>query len=166
MPTETALLKADFINPFVSSSLNVLQTMARVTPKVGKAYLKESRSTWGVVSGVIGMAGNKVTGNVILSFDQPCILEIVSNMLMEQFETISADVVDAVGELTNMITGGAKTQLGELGYVFEMATPMMITGQNIELSQLSKAPVVVLPFDTSAGRFVIEASFAPAKGAE
>jgi len=157
----SSTFNADFINPFINSAINVMKTMASIDPKPGKPYLKNSHSTWGMVTGVIGMTGEKLIGNMVLSFDQPCILEIVSAMLMDQFDKVTPDVVDAVGELTNMITGGAKMQLVELGYKFEMSTPMMITGMNVEISQLTKVPIIVVPFDTLSGRFVIEASFTP-----
>lgn len=156
-------MNVELINPFVKSAVNVLKTMAQAEPVPGKPYLKEGNLTWGVVTGLIGMAGDDVTGNMVVSFDEQAILGIVSKMLMEEFKSLTPDVVDAVGEITNMISGGAKKELSELGFSFNMATPIMITGKSVELSQLSKAPIVVLPFSTDAGQFVIEANLAKVK---
>ena len=156
-------MNVELINPFVKSAVNVLKTMAQTDPQPGKPYLKEGNLTWGVVTGVIGMAGDEVTGNMVVSFDEKSILGIVSKMLMEEFKALSPDVIDAVGEITNMISGGAKKELNEVGFNFNMATPIMVTGKDVELSQLSKAPIVVLPFTTDAGKFVIEANLAKIK---
>ena len=151
-------MKAEFINPFINSTVNVFKTMAQLNPAPGKPYLKHDKVTWGVVSGVIGMAGDKASGNMIISFDEPCILKVVSNMLMEEFTELNNDVLDAVGEITNMISGGARRELGEMGYSFEMAIPIIVRGKDVELTQITKQPILVVPFETENGRFVVEAN--------
>ncbi len=155
-------MNVELINPFIAATVNVLKTMARTDPKHGTPSIKQGSKTWGDVTGLIGMAGDGVCGSLIISFDEPCILKIVSNMLMEDFKEINNDVLDAVGEITNMISGGTKSALSEKGYNFNMATPMMITGKNISLSQLSKTPVITVPFTTEAGQFVVEAHISKA----
>lgn len=154
-------MDATLINPFIESTIAVLKTMAQTNPKPGKPYIKADSKTWGAITGVIGMAGDKMSGNLLISFSQPCILEIVTKMLMEEFKEITPDVSDAVGEITNMITGGTKSRLSEIGYTFEMATPMIITGKDLELKQQTKTPVIVIPFSTDKGEFVVEANLAP-----
>lgn len=146
------------LNPFVGSALNVLKVMAHVDATPGRPEIKEGNVAWGDVSGLIGLAGQGVNGNMIISFDRACILEIVSKMLMEQFLEINDEVIDAVGELTNMICGGTKQALAEQGYQISMATPIMMTGKDIRLSQLSKGPRISIPFSTAAGQFVVEAN--------
>jgi chemotaxis protein CheX len=156
-------MDANLINPFIESTQKVLSTMAQTESKPDKPYLKTNLLTWGAVTGIIGMAGDEYSGNLLISFDEPCILDIVSKMLMEQFTQLTPDVIDAVGEITNMITGGTKNLLSEQGMKFEMATPLVMSGSNIELKQLSPASVLVIPFETSAGKFVVEANLAKRK---
>lgn len=153
-------MKAEFISPFVDSTMNVLTTMCGVNPEPGKPIVKKSASTHGEVTGLIGMAGEQVSGNMLLSFEAPVIIAIVNHMLMEEFDSINDDVLDAVGELTNMISGGAKKLLGEMGYNFEMATPIMIQGTQVELKQLSSATIISIPFHTPHGMFWVEANLA------
>lgn len=156
-------MKAELINPFINATLNVLKTMAQTNATPGKPGLKANNLTSGAVTGVIGMASEALNGNMVISFDQPSILAIVARMLMEEHKEINKDVIDAVGELTNMISGGAKKELSEMGFAFNMATPLMLTGQNIEMTQLSKSPIIVIPFTTPEGKFSVEANLAPAK---
>jgi chemotaxis protein CheX len=107
------------------------------------------------------MASQDLAGNLIISFDKESISGIVSGMLGEEVSGITPDVVDAVGELTNMICGGAKAILGERGYKFDMATPVMLVGENLELCQFSKSPVITIPFKVDCGEFVVEANLYP-----
>lgn len=154
-------MDAKIINPFLNATLNVLKTMASTEATPGKPVAKGSARTFGCVTGVIGMAGDQLTGNLLISFDEPSILAIVSRMLMEQFSTVNQDVVDAVGEITNMVCGGAKKELSEHGFKFELATPIIVTGQNVELQQMSKAPILSIPFKTPEGNFVVDTNLGP-----
>ena len=156
-------MDVEFINPFINATLSTIKTMTQTNPKVGKPYLKTNNLTFGIATGVIGMGGPVVAGNLAISFDEKCILELVSNMFMEEFSEITDEVMDAVGELTNVIAGGAKRELGEKGYSFDMATPIMIKGEKLEVQQFGRAPIIVIPFSTDTGQFVCEANLAKIK---
>ena len=149
-----------YINPFIEQALNVLKMMAQTEAFHGTPSVKTDNSTWGVVTGLIGLAGDNVTGNLIISFDEPCILAIVNKMLMETYTEINDQIVDAVGEMTNMIAGGAKSKLAEEGFSINMATPAMLVGKSIKIAQLTTTPILTIPFETNEGKFVIEASLA------
>lgn len=153
-------MQAELINPFIKATINVLGIMGQTVAEPGKPTVKNDCLSWGTVTGIIGMAGDDVTGNMMISFDEPSILSIVSLMLMEEFKEINKDVVDAVGEITNMICGGTKSILSEQGMVINMASPLVVVGKNVELTQLTKTPVVLIPFTTPAGQFVVEAHLA------
>ena len=67
------------INPFLSATLNVLETMAFIKAEAGKPYLKKDNIAKGDVSGVVGLTGG-ANGTVSVTFDEACILNIVSSM--------------------------------------------------------------------------------------
>ena len=151
-------MNIEFINPFVSAAVNVLRTMAATDLKVGKISKRDDTVTLGEVTGIIGMASQEISGNMVLSFERKTILGIVHRMLMEEFTEINHEVVDAVGELTNMICGGAKGELNKKGYLFDMASPVMVVGKNVEITQMSEGPTMSIPFYTQDGMFVVEAN--------
>jgi len=152
-------MKAEFINPFLTAAKNVLETMAQTQVTPQKPRLKDGTTSYGEVTGIIGMTSSEISGSMIVSFSEKCILKIVANMLMEDpKEKIDDEVVDAVGELTNMICGGAKAQLAKLNHKFDLATPNMVVGKGVEISYYSKAPTIVIPFETPNGSFVVEAN--------
>lgn len=152
-------IRTELIRPFLESVLNVLSTMAFVNAKPGAPFLKKGEEPCGDVSGIIGMAGEDVSGSMALIFPEKVILKIVSSMLGEEFTEISADVMDCVGELTNMISGGARAGLAKLDLKFAMATPTMIKGAAHLVEHKSAAPVVCIPFSIDEGTFWIEATF-------
>ncbi len=154
-------IRADLIRPFLEATLNVLSTMAFVEAKPGSPFLKKGLEPAGDVSGIIGMAGADVSGSMALIFPEKVILKIVSSMLGEEFTEISPDVMDCVGELTNIISGGARAGLAKLDLRFEMATPTMIQGSAHLVEHKSSAPVICIPFEMDEGIFYIEATFAP-----
>jgi chemotaxis protein CheX len=154
-------MKVEFINPFLSATKNVLETMCQTTVKANKPILKEDTRSYGAITGIIGMASETITGCMILSFSESCILRVVANMLYEEPKSkIDDEIVDAVGELTNMICGGAKAQLAKLNHKFDLATPTMVTGKGIEIAYHTDAPTIVIPFNTDYGDFVVEANLA------
>ncbi|MBU0728117.1 MAG: chemotaxis protein CheX [Proteobacteria bacterium] len=151
-------MKAELINPFLNAVKNVIETMAQTKVTALKPKLKDNTVTYGEVTGIIGMASENIAGTMILSFSESCIIDIVANMLMEEPKTkIDAEIVDAVGELTNMICGGAKADLAKLNHKFDLATPTMIVGKGVEISHFSNIPTIVIPFSTEKGPFVVEA---------
>ncbi len=67
-------------------------------------------------------------------------------MVGEEAQTISPEVVDCIGELTNIISGQARVHIEKLGYKLSAALPTVIVGEKVEISFITKVPVVVLPF--------------------
>jgi chemotaxis protein CheX len=152
-------MKVEFINPFLNATKNVLETMCQTAVKANKPSLKQDKYSYGAITGIIGMASATISGCMVLSFSESCILRIVANMLYEEPKAaIDDDIIDAVGELTNMICGGAKAQLAKLNHKFDLATPTMITGKGIEIAYHTEAPTIVIPFSTDHGDFVVEAN--------
>ena len=148
-------MNVQFINPFIETISNILATMASMTCEHGKPYLKEGEDPLGVVTGLIPMEGDAVNGSLAISFNEDTILKISSSMLGEEVAEFDDTCKDLTGELTNMLSGGARKLLWEGGYSFEMATPRMLTGDAPVIHHV-EGPVVVIPFDTKAGEFFIE----------
>lgn len=148
-------MDVNIINPFISATSNVLETMAFTKSEVGKPYLKTDHVAKGDVSGVIGFTG-EANGTMSVTFDELCILKIVSNMFGEKMTELNNDITDAVGELTNMISGQARKGLEELGKKIQGAIPTVISGKNHKLETMTKGPKIAIPFKTEAGSFTIE----------
>ena len=101
-------MKVEFINPFIESTFAVFKAMLNLEPKKDKLYIKENSNPTYDVSGIIGLVGD-VSGSVVISFPEDLVLLMVENFVGEKKETVDDDVVDAVGELVNIIAGNAKS---------------------------------------------------------
>ncbi len=143
------------INPFLNATLNVLETMAFVKAKAEKPYLKKDNVAQGDISVVVDFSGD-AKGTVSVTFDESCILKIVSSMLGEEMKELNSEISDAVGELTNMISSQARQEIEKIGIRLDGATPKVITDKNHELISTVKVPNVAFPFKTDAGSFTIE----------
>jgi chemotaxis protein CheX len=152
-------MNVEFINPFLASLLNVLGTMAQTKLKPGKPRIKTDEVACGDVSGLIGMVGAVTRGSFSITFDESLALTLMERMLGERPDAINDEVTDMVGEITNMVTGGAKNLLGEKGYDFDMATPIVVSGKNHTITHKSEGKKILMPFTSADGNAYIEISF-------
>lgn len=152
-------MEAKFVNPFLSSLLNVLNTMAQLELKPQAPRLKKDDVARGDVSGVIGMIGPTTKGSFSISFDKSLSLEIMNRMLGERPKAITDEVTDMVGEITNMVTGGAKRILADEGYEFNMATPIVVSGPGHTIQHKTDGPKILMPFVSEFGGATIEICF-------
>ncbi len=152
-------MNVNFINPFLESLLNVISTMANMQLTPGKPRIKKDNLAKGDVSGLIGMVGPQTKGSLSITFEQGLILEIMQNMLGENPGEINDEITDLVGEITNMVTGGAKNILGDKGYEFEMATPVVVSGLGHRISHKANGKKIIMPFASPHGTAYIEICF-------
>lgn len=148
-------MNAKFITAFLEATETVLQTMAFIKPQAGKPYLKNDNVAHGDVSAIIGMTGS-VRGSLAISFSGSCILKVVSNMLGEELTDISGDIKDAVGEITNMVSGVARQKLQSEGYNITAAIPTVVSGANHTILHVLGGPSIIIPFQTDYGPFVVD----------
>ncbi len=146
------------VNPFIDATMHVLQTMASIKAEAGKPYLKKDPVATGDVSGIIGLTG-ETRGTISVSFTEKCILTIVSKMFGEEMKELNEEVQDAVGEISNMISGQARRKLEELGRSLKAAIPTVIMGKNHSITHITTHPIIAIPFSTDNGGFTIEVCF-------
>lgn len=143
------------IDPFIYAAVNVLETMAFTVVEAGTPYIKKDRFACGDVSAILGFTGD-MSGTLSVSFSDGSILSIVSAMFGESIHEMNDEIRDAVGEITNMISGVARQRLGEIGVSLKAAIPMVIMGGNHTIAHITDQPVVAVTFQTNNGDFTIE----------
>ncbi|MBA3008832.1 MAG: chemotaxis protein CheX [Proteobacteria bacterium] len=151
-------MNVKLINPFINATINVLETMAFVKVDAGRPYVKTDNLAVGDVTGILGLTG-VANGTIAVTFEEKCILTIVSNMFGEAMESLNDEIADAVGELTNMISGQARRELEQVGKVFKAAIPSVVIGRNHSIRHYSDGPKIAIPFSTEGGKFTIEVCF-------
>jgi chemotaxis protein CheX len=144
-----------FINPFLDGTMEVLSKMAFIQPIAGKPFAKKDDIACGDVSGIIGMTGDAI-GSLALTFNEECIIYLTNKILNENHKEINKDVLDAVGELTNMISGAARKLMDKNNLTVFAAIPTVVFGKNHTVRHVIKSPSIVIPFQTEKGQFVID----------
>lgn len=150
-------LDTDFVNPFLDATLHVLKVQASVTAEAQKISIKKPDQPFtGDISGIIGIVSETFNGSVVISFPEQTFLKVMSSMIGETYTEITKEITDGAGEITNMIFGQAKIVLNDKGYGIKTAIPSVVSGKNHSMQALTNGPVVVVPFNSSAGPFFIE----------
>lgn len=153
-------MDVELAKPFMKAAIDVIGTMAFITPRPGKPFVKKNTIATGDVTGLVGLTGDgNKRGSVSISFSKSCAVAMVKNMLGDDIQDIMSDVKDAVGEITNMISGQARAGLAEKGLTLAGSTPTVIMGDNHSITHIAKSPIMAIPFETDAGNFTIEFCF-------
>ena len=151
-------MKKEWLVPFIESTANVLSMMAQTESSCINTSEPDSSATWGDVTGLVGLSGAAINGNMSISFKRECILGVVNSMLGEAHTEITDEITDAVGELTNMISSSARSSLEKLGLDLDMALPLVIKGKDVSVSQKDKTQATRLLMKTDHGEFALDIS--------
>jgi len=87
----------------------------------------------GEVNGSVGFGG-RVTGNVFLSLTVAQGVAMAEALIREPVAPEAEEILDVVGEMTNMIAGGIKARLNEAGFETVMTIPSVIRGPAISVA--------------------------------
>ena len=160
--SDNSKIDVNFIVPFVESTLEVLKLMAQTPATKEKVYLKSGNEPSGDISAIVPMSSSKFLGSFAISFEENCFLEVVSNMLSEEYTNINSDNRDAVGEICNQVFGMAKARMNdEMGLDIAKAIPTIIEGKKHTLKHMIQGKCLAVRFKTKKGSFTIEAVVQP-----
>jgi len=147
------------INALLHSLYTIFSTMVRLEIHPGIPSIKQDNIAHGIATGLIAMNSEGLKGSVALSLSLPAIGQISLSMLGEEFTSLNKDATDLVGELTNMLVGGAKRILSEKGHDFDMHTPQLLMGDDHEVVHYCHGQTILLPVQIKDDEFYIEMNF-------
>jgi chemotaxis protein CheX len=151
-------MKAEYINPFIKATIDVVNVMAFVKAKAKKPYLKKDDLATGDISTIVGLTG-EASGTFSISFDESSIIQIASNMFGEEIKKLDRDVSEVAGELANMISGQARREIEALGLRLDGAIPSIFSGKNHTIYHMTDGPKIAIPFIMDKGFFTMEVCF-------
>lgn len=146
-------MKAEFVNPFVVSAFQVLQTETKSEITKGAVTLQDSPLVSDEVTVLIGVVG-RAQGLVLYGMSEKTAKSIVSAMTDEQIAVFDALAESAVAELGNVITGLASGELERAGYPCKIAPPSVVVGRGTSISTLSIKRLVI-PLQTRHGEIIV-----------
>jgi chemotaxis protein CheX len=136
----------EYIHPFVRVCTNVFREFVKCDLAAERPYFstRESITNWDV-SGVIGLTG-EARGSIVMSMKSSLAFKLTNRLTGVQHDSLDRDVIDAVGEIVNIIAGNAKQEL-ESTFKLVISLPTIIKGLEHTIVWVNdKTRVICIPF--------------------
>jgi len=150
---EEEKVRAEHINPFILSTIKVFDTMVQCPLSRGEPYMKKGNQPEHEITGIVGYSG-RAEGCVVISLSLQLALHATAVMLEKEVSGLDQDVIDAAGELANMIAGQAKKHLEALE--LRVTLPTVVSGRSHRIGYPEGVTAMCIPFDGEWGKLLIE----------
>jgi chemotaxis protein CheX len=136
-----------YIQPFIDVCKNVFREFVGCELTAERPYFagQDTVDQWDL-SAVIGLTG-EARGAVVISMKTELALRLTSMLTGARHYSLDEDVVDAIGEIINIIAGNAKKGLEE-AFRLIISLPTIIEGSKHSIKwPNSQARVICIPFN-------------------
>jgi len=156
----------DMADMIREASLSVFSMMLGLEFEAGRPFVEEDPPgpSEGVLA-LIGLAGTWA-GSGTFSCSAEMARRISSSLLMTEYESINDEVLDAIGEVTNMILGNVKTALEEKLGPMGLSIPTVVYGRNFTTRSMAKTSWTVVPFRLDGDTLHVHLCLAPSREAK
>ena len=135
-------MRQEFVNPFLGPAQLVWQKEFGVPLEVTDARAVSYQYTTEDITAIIGISG-KLQGNGLYGFSNSVSTEIVSRMIGEDMDAHDPMALAALGEIANVITGNAATELAANGYPCDISPPMILEPSGSTLTSTIPRQILV-----------------------
>jgi len=149
-------VKEDYVNAFLAPAKLVWEKELNHTLDFIGAEAVSHRFTTEDITAVVGVSG-QLEGNVLYGFSQGTGLAIVGCMMGDPVLEFDEIALSALGEIANMITGNAATQLAALGYMCDISPPVIIESVGNAMTTL-RGTQIMAKFASDLGNLDIRVS--------
>jgi len=94
------------------------------------------------ITAIIGVSG-KLEGNVLYGFSDEVSEEVVRRMIGEDMDARDPMALSALGEIANVITGNAATELAANGFTCDISPPVIIEPRGSTLTSTVPKQILV-----------------------
>ena len=151
-------MKAEHINPFLTSTLDIFENMLGVKPDVGnKSLITNFYSHRWDISGIIGITG-AAEGVVAIRLTEKLVQKTLekSEISWNSPEEKEQIIIGMVGEIVNMIAGNALGKITQ--FDLDITVPFVVQGTNHSIGWPQNNPIIAIPFITPWGPFEVNVS--------
>lgn len=135
----------DISSKIIDATVEIFTTMLMMDIVAGEPVPRENLPFASSVTGMIGFGG-LYKGVLALHMPNQVAMKITGNFLGMDVEEINEDVMDAIGELANMLGGSVKSILSANGKDIELSMPSTIAGEKYNFQIRVNADLLVIPF--------------------
>ena len=146
-------MKASYVNPFIKSVCNTFGTMCDIQVSPGKPIRCSDKPDRNDVSAIIGFSGD-AAGSVVIRFSFEVAANVATAFAKTEITPQHDDFADALGELANMVAGGAKGKFD--GLSIDISLPSVVIGEHHLFPVSRNSPRISIPCTTTAGKFHVD----------
>lgn len=149
-------MDAIIVNAFIVAAMNILKAAASIEIVRDVPYVNRDNVLIFPAENLrinLGVTGDTVSGQVIISIRMQDAMEIVSGMMMGMPVTELGEMeLSAISELGNMILGNASTEMANAGLLTDITPPIVERGE-IKVSPCG-SQVLCIPFKKDGRPFI------------
>ncbi|MFW6006758.1 MAG: chemotaxis protein CheX [Halanaerobiales bacterium] len=149
-------MKVDYINPIYQAANQVFKNMFQLELEKGDLKLEEDIVTTKEANVSISITG-ELSGTILFSFPKEMALKMVEDMSGMETKEFDKFVASAIGELGNIISGNAISNLSDHNFDCDIAPPQISLGKNKTLSTATEKTLVI-PLHSHYGEFELNVS--------
>jgi chemotaxis protein CheX len=155
-----------YIQPFVDVCISVFKEFIGVDLDASRPHFAEKEAVYDWdISAVIGLTG-EARGAVVISMKKDLALKLTGQLTGSEHRDLDDEVVDAIGEIVNIIAGNAKKGLEE-SFRLVISLPTIVRGKDHSIKWPSnQARIICIPFKVFESQsFVLSVAIESMKGA-
>ena len=135
-----------YIQPFIDVTMNTFKEFVGTDLAAGRPYfqLKDAANEWDI-SGIIGLSG-EARGAVVIGLKTAVAIRLTDMLTNTKHTSIDDEVVDAIGEIVNIIAGNSKKGLEE-AFRLVISLPTIVEGPGHQIKWPQEhARIICIPF--------------------
>jgi chemotaxis protein CheX len=135
-----------YIQPFIDVSKNVFKEFLNAELTADRPYFMDVNAVtdWDI-SAIIGLTG-EARGAVVISMKKALAVKLADILTGTRHQDLDGEVVDAIGEIVNIIAGNVKKHLEET-FKLIISLPTIVQGQQHAIKWPSgQARIICIPF--------------------
>lgn len=146
--------KIDLTHPFMNRDVilnlsngmtTTLKLMAQIDAHFEKPYASTDWKSPKEISVFLVLDTDAYKGQVLFHFDKAVAKKIIENMIGSSVPEDSPEILDGVGEISNIFYGAAKTKLKEAGFDLNMTIPQPCWTKDLP-EMVTKSLSMIIPF--------------------
>ncbi len=136
-------MKEEFVNSFLAPAKLVWTKELGECLEMAGAQVVSNQFTTDDLTAIIGISG-RIEGNVLYGFSNETALAVVRRMIGEDVESYRNELgLSAIGEIANMITGNAATQLSQAGFPCDISPPAIVASPGLKFTSFAGSQILV-----------------------
>jgi len=136
-----------YIQPFIKVCESVFRDFCKTEVKVGRVFFvtRDKQELDWDISGIIGLSG-QISGAVSISMRDTVAFRVTKNLTGVDHNSFDLDVIDAIGEIINIIAGNIKKEFEE-SFRTAISLPSIVEGKGHKIIWPSeKIRIICIPF--------------------